>query len=314
MVNGFVPNQTPSLLQSMVASLPCNPMGFHSMQFPSYVSHCHLEQQQQRTTTLSHAPRTDNAALSSLFGHLPADAFEPVPIGVNTGSSVPPMDASFLESVLEFALGVVSEPDTLSNASCNVRKASEPPTTASPSMPKRRRVSTGDQEPRFRGYQEKQWEEQFEVLLKFKEANGHCLVPHTYRENQALSRWVKRQRYQYKLKAAGKVPSTMTDARIQKLEEVGFVWDSHATAWENRLRELKEYHQSNGDCNVPSNFPENPELATWIKCQRRQYKLFWAGNKASSMTVERMNALNELGFIWKVREDLPLPHPSFMMF
>ncbi|CAJ1959494.1 unnamed protein product [Cylindrotheca closterium] len=347
-MNGVVlPEQTPSLLQSMMASLSNNPMGFdhHPMQAPpSFVSHsghsAHSESQynmnmnMNMNTSLHHSPLAgDTTGISHLFGDLPADAFEPVPIGGNTRTtSAPPMDASILEGVLDLALGVVCEPDALnsmstmprmanvsnvsnvSNVPINVRKAAEPPITACPPRPKKRRISN-DQQPRFRGYQEKQWEEQFEELLKFKEQEGHCLVPHTYPENQVLSRWVKRQRYQYKLKAAGKVPSTMTDVRIKKLEDIGFVWDSHATAWVNRLKELEEYREKHGDCNVPSNYPANPELATWIKCQRRQYKLFWAGNKSSSMTVERMNKLNEVGFIWKVREDLPMPaHPSLMMF
>lgn len=153
--------------------------------------------------------------------------------------------------------------------------------------------------PRFRPYQEKQWVEQFDELLKFKEQHGHCLVPHTFDENPTLSRWVKRQRYQYKLKQESK-QSTMTDARIVQLEQVGFVWDSHAAAWQERLHELALYKQQYGDCNVPSNFPKNPQLATWVKCQRRQCKLFWCG-KTSNMTLDRFAALNNLGFTWELR-------------
>ncbi|CAJ1967332.1 unnamed protein product [Cylindrotheca closterium] len=153
--------------------------------------------------------------------------------------------------------------------------------------------------PRFRPYQEKQWVEQFDELLKFKEERGHCLVPHTFEENPTLSRWVKRQRYQYKLKQEFK-PSTMTDARIVKLEKVGFVWDSHAAAWEERRNELAAYKAEYGDCNVPSNYPQNPQLATWVKCQRRQCKLFWCG-KTSNMTADRFASLNQLGFTWELR-------------
>lgn len=173
-------------------------------------------------------------------------------------------------------------------------------TTETPN--KRARTSLNeedDKSPRFRPYQEKQWVEQFDELLKFKAQNGHCLVPHTFDENPTLSRWVKRQRYQYKLKQESK-QSTMTDARIVKLENVGFVWDSHAAAWEERLNELNAYKNEYGDCNVPSNYPKNPQLATWVKCQRRQCKLFWCG-KTSNMTLERFASLNQLGFTWELR-------------
>ena len=271
----------------------------------------------------------------NLFGDLPAEAFEPLPIGGNTRTTriyAPPIDASVLDSVLERALLLGDDDDdevllceptdsSLSSNVSNVRKPSQsPPITSSAPMHKKRRLSSSSNhhQPRFRGYQERLWDDQFEELLKFKKEHGHCLVPNSNRENQVLSRWVKRQRYQYKLKAAGKLPSTMTNARIQKLENIGFVWDSHAATWDNRLKELAEFREKFGHCNVTSNHPENPELATWIKCQRRQYKLFWADSKkkkaASSMTVERMNALNELGFSWKVRDDFPfyLPCPSLI--
>lgn len=314
-----------SLLQSMVAAslqkqqevssrsifLQTNPFDSHSR--TNFMSSSH-ENQNENTS----------GDLRNIFDEFPEDAFEPVPIGdtrnTRISPSIPPFNASILESVLDHALGVVHEPDHISKPVpmpapaqvSNVRKEPpfSPPSTTSAPLPKKRRVSK-NQEPRFRGYQETQWQEQFEELLKFKEAQGNCLVPHTYPENQILSRWVKRQRYQYKLKMSGKT-STMTDARIKQLEDIGFVWDSHATAWDNRLKELSDYREKHGDCNVPSNFPENPELATWIKCQRRQFKLFMAGNKNSSMTSDRIQALNALGFIWKVREDLPLPNMAHM--
>lgn len=153
--------------------------------------------------------------------------------------------------------------------------------------------------PRFRPYQEEQWVEQFQELLRFKEKNGNCLVPHNFPENQTLSRWIKRQRYQYKLKQEGKV-STMTAIRVQQLADAGFVWDSHAAAWQERLGELREYVKANGDCHVPSNYPQNPQLATWVKCQRRQGKLYWNG-RPSNMTMERVDELTKLGFAWGIR-------------
>ena len=170
-----------------------------------------------------------------------------------------------------------------------------------------RRISyDGEAGPRIRGYQEKLWMEQFEQLILFKKHHGHCLVPHTFPENPILARWVKRQRYQYKLKMSGKV-STITEGRIQKLESIGFVWDSHASTWIKRFQDLRDFREKHGHCNVPHNYSLDPELATWVKCQRRQYKLYWSSNKASGMTLDRMEALNKLGFAWKAGEDCPSP-------
>jgi hypothetical protein len=152
---------------------------------------------------------------------------------------------------------------------------------------------------RFRPYQAGQWTEKFEELCLYRQRFGHCLVPHTYQENLPLARWVKRQRYQYKLMQEGK-PSTMTEDRVKALEDIGFIWDSQGTAWEERLGELKEFRAAFQHCNVPSNYSENKCLSTWVKCQRRQMKLFREG-KPSNMTPDRIEKLESLGFEWELR-------------
>jgi Helicase associated domain len=152
---------------------------------------------------------------------------------------------------------------------------------------------------RFRPYQAGQWTEKFDELCMYRQRFGHCLVPHTYKENLPLARWVKRQRYQYKLMLEGK-PSTMTEDRVKALEEIGFVWDSQGTAWEERLMELRDFRNAFQHCNVPSNYSENKCLSTWVKCQRRQMKLFREG-KPSNMTPERVEKLESLGFEWELR-------------
>ena len=217
-----------------------------------------------------------NDSLGGHFDEMPRDVFEPVPLK-------------------EESRGYSPFPKIRKQA------PSSQMSLPAPSLKKRRTSSYFT--PTIRGYQENQWMKIFDQLIEFKEQHGHCLVPHTYPENQTLSRWVKRQRYQYKLKQAGK-ESTMTDARVKMLQGIDFVWDSHAIIWEKRLNELKEYRNKYSDCNVPSNY-DNQDLVVWIKCQRRQYRLFRDNNKSSSITIDRIHALNNIGFLWKVREDPP---------
>jgi len=152
---------------------------------------------------------------------------------------------------------------------------------------------------RFRRYQADQWMERFEDLVAFKSENGHCLVPHSFPPNQQLAQWVKRQRYQHKLKMLGR-HSTLTDERQQELEQMGFVWDSHRAAWDERLEDLKKYRSTFGNCLVPTNYDENRSLAVWVKCQRRQYRRFRLGQQ-STMTQERFEELDRLGFDWNPR-------------
>lgn len=150
-----------------------------------------------------------------------------------------------------------------------------------------------------RPYQTERWQQRFHDLLEFRKIHKHCLVPHTYDENQALANWVKRQRYQYNQFAHGK-RSSISSERIKLLDDVGFVWDSHEAAWQEKLKELINYKKINGHCDVPARSRDSPQLATWVKCQRRQYKLYTCG-KVSNMTPERILALEKTGFKWRCR-------------
>jgi hypothetical protein len=153
---------------------------------------------------------------------------------------------------------------------------------------------------RFRSHQAENWTEKFEELLDFRLKNGHCLVPNAFKQNPPMAEWVKRQRYQYKIRNEGK-HSTMSDDRITALEKLGFVWNSHDAVWEERLKELKAFKAIFNDCNVPSNYAPNPQLAIWVKRQRRQYKFFTKGD-STTMTPYRIDRLNELGFAWDGRK------------
>ena len=147
---------------------------------------------------------------------------------------------------------------------------------------------------RYRPYKQDLWNDRFQDLKKFQKGHGHCLVPNNWEENPPLAQWVKRQRYQYKLRKQGR-HSTMTDKRIKNLDDLGFVWSSHGATWEERYVELVEYTKEHGHCNVPSSFPENHQLAVWVKCQRRQFK-------RGIMTKDRYNKLHALGFVWDHRK------------
>jgi hypothetical protein len=172
------------------------------------------------------------------------------------------------------------------------------------------------------------WSSRFRVFLEFKKEHGHtgmflpdgisfalldCFqltyacysaVPHRYQPNMQLSRWVKRQRYQYKLRKAGR-PHTMTDARIEALQKAGFIWDSHSNVWVGRHNDLRAFEKENGHCNVAFNehagSGQHNALARWVKHQRSQYKLLLLG-KPTNMTPERKNKLDHLGFQWRIKD------------
>ncbi|CAJ1932802.1 unnamed protein product [Cylindrotheca closterium] len=146
-----------------------------------------------------------------------------------------------------------------------------------------------------------QWNMRFQELVDFQKEHGHCLVPMYDHASPKLSNWVKRQRNQYRLKIEGK-HSTLCDKRQKALEDLGFVWDSHAACWDERYKELVKFFRENGHSKVPKSYKKNPSLSVWVKCQRRQFKLLQAG-KPSYISEDRIRLLSELNFDFNPRRD-----------
>ena len=147
--------------------------------------------------------------------------------------------------------------------------------------------------------QEAAWDRHMSNLRRFRKEHGHCLVPLNHLEYPKLGLWVKEQRRHFTLMKQGKT-SHMNPQRAAELDAVGFCWDTHEAIWLERLRELTNFRARFGSCVVPTNFPENPKLGTWVHHQRRQYKLFREG-APSHITPERIKALERLGFVWNPR-------------
>ncbi|VEU33465.1 unnamed protein product [Pseudo-nitzschia multistriata] len=165
--------------------------------------------------------------------------------------------------------------------------------TSSPSQPK-----PSTKRKRSRSLVSSSWNERFQELIRFREANDHCFVPHNYPANPKLSQWVRKQRHQRKRKEK-RLHSTLSDERQELLTNAGFIWDSHRAMWQERYQSLELFQMTNGHCNVPSNFHDS-SLSNWVKNQRKQFKLFQTGSK-TTMNEERINLLNALGFNWNPR-------------
>lgn len=74
-----------------------------------------------------------------------------------------------------------------------------------------------------------QWQDKYNQLLEFKEQYGHCNVPTRSYKNvderlEKLGHWVGWQRSAYKKRKDGRA-NTLSDERIQMLEDVGFVFN-----------------------------------------------------------------------------------------
>ena len=79
--------------------------------------------------------------------------------------------------------------------------------------------------------------------------------------------------------------------------------ESHSEKWIQKFQELVEFRQKFGHCLVPLEYPENPSLAHWTKRQRGQYKVKMEG-KHSTLSNERQEALEQLGFIFDAHKEI----------
>ena len=121
--------------------------------------------------------------------------------------------------------------------------------------------------------------------------------------NRALFNWIQTQRRHYELYMDNKTSSTFLNLdRIAVLDAIDFQWNTRGESfWQKHFDELVAYKREYGDVRVPRLFTKNSKLGEWVTDQRRQFRAKLEG-KPTLLTDERKALLDDLGFIWKVRD------------
>ena len=117
------------------------------------------------------------------------------------------------------------------------------------------------------------------------------IVPKTH---DSLGRWVGQQREQYKKWRDGD-PASISPERIEMLEKIDFVWNAQDARWRERLEELREHVNVNGNGCAPPRKTHNT-LARWLNRQLEAYEKMKNGEKVT-MNEERAEQLRKLGFL-----------------
>ena len=150
------------------------------------------------------------------------------------------------------------------------------------------------------------FEEGFGALEAYKKENGHLRVRHNYKAKEgtpdelALGAWVNSRRVEYNSKTP-----VLSQERINRLNEIGFIWDALEEDFQIGIEELIEYKQKYGHLRVERNYkvkegtPDEFTLGTWVNHRRAEYKE--TGDKR--LSEEKINRLNEIGFIWDIVEE-----------
>ena len=138
---------------------------------------------------------------------------------------------------------------------------------------------------------ERNWNELFERLKRYKEVNGNCLVPRAYKQDPQLGKWLSRQRHQFN---KGKLRKD----RQTRLESIALEWSPEVARshWEDKFNELAEFKNKNGHSRVPTDHP----LYNWTTVQRE--RRFNPNYRRRSIDQQEINRLDEIGFEWTPRD------------
>lgn len=146
------------------------------------------------------------------------------------------------------------------------------------------------------------WDERLAELVAYQHEHGDTLVPKKYPPNPSLGYWVNEQRGQYQ-RAMNAKSSTMNKKRQEKLNAINFKWSIREPPREfaEWIKLLKLYKSQWGDCNVPLKYKQDLSLGSFCNNARTQYKKFQSG-LSSNMTQEKIHQLEEIGFVWNIRQ------------
>jgi len=129
------------------------------------------------------------------------------------------------------------------------------------------------------------WDVMFAKLVEYLRPM-HNGKPRNVAMSAELRRWTLTQR-QFKNRGE------LEPERERKLNSIGFEWQPHSRQWQEMFDALRKFHADNGHCRVPSKWPRNPKLASWVATQR-------ARKSSGKLSAERIAALDVLGFSWRI--------------
>ena len=138
------------------------------------------------------------------------------------------------------------------------------------------------------------WNMQLEKLKIYKQANGHCNVPHSYTVDPTLARWVGTQRTAYRRKQ-------MTEDRIEALESIGFEWrlGPPARTWDENFALLSNFRDTAGHPHYISKGSGDKSLQNWIVNQRQKFA-------KGLLSQEQIQELQAIGFAWTAEQEKSL--------
>jgi uncharacterized protein YbgA (DUF1722 family) len=129
---------------------------------------------------------------------------------------------------------------------------------------------------------DKLWHQLYEKLVEFKRKDGHCLVPHRYKQDPSLGKWVSTQR-------SFQNNNKLRLDRKRILDALDFIWNVEEHAWHLEHEKLVAFKRQHQHCLGPF----DKSLSIWVDIMRKNH-----ANK--TIRPERKELLDELEFVWNV--------------
>lgn len=149
------------------------------------------------------------------------------------------------------------------------------------------------------------WDTYYEAAKQWYEENGNLKIPKSYVTGAGLTlgAWINTQR---RVKS-GNISGNLTWEKIQKLNDIGMIWDVTDSSWQEVLEELgmiwdhnkqkweeyysaaKAYYKEHGNLEVPAKYitADGIPLGRWLSNQ----------TNSRSMTDEQLQRLQSIGYM-----------------
>lgn len=148
----------------------------------------------------------------------------------------------------------------------------------------------------------RKWNDMFRELTEYYKYNNNFNIPVSYKTKNGacLDTWVERQRILYR-------DGKLSDARIEKLKSINFVFDATSSRWEEKYLLLKKYYDEHGNTDISDDLTvSSASIKTWISRQKKYAK----EGRLSEEQIEKLKAIGLLSdisyheHIWNERYSL----------
>lgn len=144
---------------------------------------------------------------------------------------------------------------------------------------------------------ENKWDNMYSLACEYYQENGNLLInTHSSYKGQPLGSWINVQRTHYNNIGKTKENKEFTEDRIEKLEEIGMIWNIAEAQWAINYQTVEEYYKQFGNIDIPSNMEfKTLKIGKWLMNQKSSYRGYKGRRQ---LTNEEISKLEKLGIKW----------------